>query len=194
VAASVAIPWIRIERPGAPEYVTVPVAAAIAFLLVGLPPAVVQDPSFARVFAAAAVAICAMILPGVSGSFLLKVLGMYEVTLGALRALDVAFVLVFCAGAAVGLGVFSRVLNWLLEHRHDLTMAALVGLMAGSLRALWPWQDAERTLRLPAPAEPVLPVLALAVGGFALVAFLTWWGQRRHRLDARPPPPPDAAA
>lgn len=186
VAASVAIPWIRMKDRGAAEYVMVPVAAVTAFVLVGLPPAEVTDPSLVRVFFSAAVAICAMILPGVSGSFLLAVLGMYTSTLHALSSLDMPYVLTFCAGAAVGLGLFSRVLNWLLEHWHDLTMAALVGLMAGSLRALWPWQDADRGLRMPGAGESLGWVIALALAGFLFVTLLTWWGHRRIEEAAAP--------
>jgi putative membrane protein len=186
VAASVAIPWMRIEHPRAHHVLTVPLAAATAFVLVGLPPTEVTDPSLLRVFLAAAVAICAMILPGVSGSFLLAVLGMYAVTLAALRDADLVYILVFAGGAAVGLGLFSRVLGWLLEHRHDVTMAALVGLMAGSLRALWPWQEEDRTLLLPGAGQAVGPVLALFAAGFLFVTALTWWGHRRLRAEARP--------
>jgi putative membrane protein len=186
VAASVAIPWIRMEERGVREYVMVPVAAVVAFVLVGLPPAEVSDPSLVRVFFSAAVAICAMILPGVSGAFLLAVLGMYTPTLHALSSMDVAYVLTFCAGAAVGLGAFSRLLNWLLEHQHDLTMAALVGLMLGSLRALWPWQDADRALRMPGPGAPLGWVVGLALAGFVFVALLTWWGHRRIEAAATP--------
>jgi putative membrane protein len=183
VAASLAIPWMRIRRRDAITFVAVPAAAVLAFVLVGLPPAIVHDPSMLRVFLSASVAICAMILPGVSGSFLLKVLGMYEVTLAALRDLDLTYVIVFCGGAAVGLGVFSKLLTWLLEHRHDITMAVLVGLMAGSLRALWPWQAEDRTLFLPGAGDPVASVLLLLGAGFAFVALITWWGHRR--LQAR---------
>ena len=186
VAASVAIPWIRMHERGVREYVMVPVAAVLAFVLVGLPPAEVSDPSLVRVFFSAAVAICAMILPGVSGAFLLAVLGMYTPTLHALSSMDVAYVLTFCAGAAVGLGAFSRLLSWLLEHQHDLTMAALVGLMAGSLRALWPWQDADRALRLPGAGEPLGWALGLALAGFVFVTLLTWWGHRRIEAPATP--------
>jgi putative membrane protein len=186
VTASIAIPWLRIERPRTLEYLVVPAAAVAAFLLVGLPPTEVRDPSLLRVFLSASVAICAMILPGVSGSFLLAVLGMYAVSLNAIRALDLVYIATFVAGAVVGLGLFSRLLNWLLEHRHDVTMAALVGLMAGSLRALWPWQEEDRTLLLPAAGEPVGAVVALAVAGFATVALLTWWGRRRIHEQANP--------
>jgi putative membrane protein len=184
VLASISIPWLRIERHRALTWLLVPAAAAVAFVLVGLPPSEVRDPSLLRVFVSASVAICAMILPGVSGSFLLAVLGMYTVTLEALSAVNVPYVLTFCAGAAVGLGIFSRLLGWLLEHRHDVTMAVLVGLMAGSLRAIWPWQEADRSLRLAGPGEPVAVVVALAVAGFTIVALMTWWGRRRLHAAA----------
>lgn len=184
VAASIAIPWMRIEHHGLRERILVPAAAVAAFVLVGLPPAQTTDPSLLRVFLSASVAICAMILPGISGAFLLKVMGMYEVTLEALSALDVAYVAAFVAGAAVGIGLFSKVLSWLLDHHHDPTMAALVGLMAGSLRALWPWQGADRELLLPAAGDPVASVIALAVVGFAAVSLLTWWEARKLRQEA----------
>ena len=72
--------------------------------------------------------------------------------------------------------------DWLLDHYHDLTMAALIGLMAGSLRALWPWQpweSHERALLWPGPGDPVVSVLLLTAAGFTFVALLTWMGARR---------------
>ncbi len=188
VAASIAIPWMRIEHPRALEYALVPVAAVAAYFLVGLPPTEIADPGLLRVFASAAVAICAMILPGVSGSFLLAVLGMYTATLTALHDLDVAYIAVFAAGAAVGLGIFSKLLEWLLERHHDVTMAALVGLMAGSLRALWPWQAEDRTMHLPGAGDPLASVLVLLAAGFVFVTLLTWWGHRRLQADVHPEP------
>lgn len=185
VAASIAIPWMRIGHHGLRERLLVPTLALAAFFLTGLPSSAVGDPSLPHVFASAAVAICAMILPGISGAFLLKVLGMYEVTLDALRALDVAYVLTFVAGAATGIALFAKLLQWLLRHAHDPTMAALVGLMAGSLRALWPWQDPSRALRLPDAGDPVASVLAVALAGFAAVSLLTWWEARQIRRAAR---------
>lgn len=184
VAASIAIPWLRIRRHGAREAALVVAAAALAFVLVGLPASETHDPSLPRVFGSAAVAICAMILPGVSGAFLLEVMGMYEPTLRALGRLDVVYVGVFVAGVVTGIGLFSKLLDWLLDHHHDATMAALVGLMAGSLRALWPWQGAGRAVRLPDGADPVAAVLLLGLLGFALVAGLTWLGSRRLRESA----------
>ncbi len=120
-----------------------------------------------------------MILPGVSGAFLLLVFGIYEPTLAAIHDRDPAYIAVFGAGAAVGLGSFSGILNWLLEHRHDPTMAVLIGLMAGSLRALWPWTTLDRTLLLPESLADAAVPLILIVVGVAFVLMLAFAGQRQ---------------
>ncbi|MEX1055074.1 MAG: DUF368 domain-containing protein, partial [Rhodothermales bacterium] len=144
VAGSLAIPWRAIDRKGIPQILLAAGAAVLAYYLTGFPPGEGFTPSLLQVFGAAAVAICAMILPGISGAFLLKAMGMYEVTLVALNARDLIYIGVFVMGAIVGLGLFSEILNWLLKRHYSTTMAALVGLMAGALRALWPWQEADR--------------------------------------------------
>jgi putative membrane protein len=176
IAGSLAIPWRRMGRRVPGHYLIAAAAAVIAFLLVGLPPREVADPSLPIVFGAASIAICAMILPGVSGSFLLLVMGLYEPTLRALDGRNWLYIMVFAGGAAIGLGLFSRVLEYLLRHYHDLTMAALVGLMAGSLRALWPYIDAERRLLAPPADVSFLLPLALALFGFVAVTMLTRLG------------------
>ena len=189
VAASIAVPWLRIGRMTRRLLLIALAGALAAFFVVGLPLLEAESqPGLVRVFASASVAICAMILPGVSGAFLLEVLGIYEPTIESLRAAiglelhAMGYVVVFVLGAMVGLGVFSKVLDWLLDHYHDWTMAALVGLMAGSLRALWPWQPWEadrRELLWPHAGDPVGSVLLLMAAGFLFVALLTWWGSRR---------------
>lgn len=191
IAGSLAVPWRRVSRITSHSYALAVGCALLAFVLVGLPPRTVEDPALPAVFAAAAVAICAMILPGISGAFLLLVLGVYEATLEALRSLDVAYVAVFGLGAAVGLGLFSRLLAHLLDAHHDATMAALVGLMAGSLRALWPWLGADRGLQ-PPPADlaEVAGVLLLAAVGYAAVTLLVRLGARSiRRTDLTPDAP-----
>jgi putative membrane protein len=179
IAASLAIPWLRAGRMGRRELGIAVAGAVVAFVLVGLPPREIASPSLVQVFGAASVAICAMILPGVSGAFLLLVLGMYTASLRAINAQDLLYIATFMAGAAVGLGIFSRLLNWLLKNHHDATMAALIGLMAGSLRALWPWLADDRSMQGPAPGDPIAAVVLLGLAGFAFVTLLTWMGARR---------------
>jgi putative membrane protein len=180
ILGSLAIPLRRMRHIAAAELAIMAVAAVAAFLLVGLPPREISDPPLPLVFGFAAIAICAMILPGVSGAFLLLVLGIYEPTLEALSSLDAAYIAVFVAGAAIGLGLFSKLLEWLLEHHHEWTMAALVGLMAGSLRALWPWVAEDRALHGPPDAASLALAAGLALAGAVLVLAVAWF--TRHSL------------
>lgn len=92
-------------------------------------------------FFAGAVAISAMLLPGISGSFILVLLGLYPVVLGALKNLDMGILAIFCAGCLLGLLCFSRLLSWLLTYMRDLALAFLSGLMLGSLGKVWPWKQ-----------------------------------------------------
>lgn len=92
-------------------------------------------------FFAGAIAISAMILPGISGSFILVLLGLYPVVLGAVKNLDFATLAIFSAGCLLGLMSFSRVLSWMLQHVRDVTLAFLTGVMLGSLGKVWPWKQ-----------------------------------------------------
>lgn len=172
ILGSLAIPFRRIEHVGRLEIGLMIAFAVVAFVLVGLPPRELETVPLYLVVPAAAFAICAMILPGVSGAFLLLAMGVYRPTLEALRGLDLPYIVSFMLGAALGLALFSRVLEWLLEHRHAVTMAALVGLMAGSLRALWPWLAEDRGLLPPPDGGSLLLMAGLAVAGFAVVAVI----------------------
>ena len=185
VGASLLIPALRMRRVTALHGVIGLGTAALAFYLTGLPVLETATPGFPRIFLSAAVAICAMILPGVSGAFLLEVLGMYTPTLTALKTLDGPFVLTFVVGAAVGLGSFAKLLDWLLAHRHDATMAALIGLIAGALRSIWPYMGPNRTLHLPTTEDPIGSVIGLCVAGFGVVLLLLWW---EHRTSTDPVP------
>jgi putative membrane protein len=88
-----------------------------------------------------AIAITAMILPGISGSFLLLILGKYETAIGAVKDFDLLTLAPFAVGAILGILAFSRLLSWLLHRWHELIMAVLIGFMAGSLRKLFPWKE-----------------------------------------------------
>lgn len=91
-------------------------------------------------FVAGSIAICAMVLPGISGSFILLLMGMYAHVIGAVKALDLVNLGIFAAGCLVGLLLFTRLLSWLLHHHHNVTMAVLTGFMLGSLNKVWPWK------------------------------------------------------
>lgn len=115
-------------------------SAVVAFVVVGAVP--VETPNtLLALFISGAIAICAMILPGISGSFLLVIMGKYEQVLGAVVNRDILTLMVFGSGAVVGLSVFSRVLSWLFRKHHDIVIALLTGFMVGSLRKVWPWKE-----------------------------------------------------
>jgi putative membrane protein len=109
-------------------------------LLVGMLAPVSFTPATWMFFVAGAIAICAMILPGISGSFILLISGMYAPVILAVRELHVGILLLFVTGCVVGLLSFSRFLNWLLKHYHDATLALLTGVVVGATYRLWPWQ------------------------------------------------------
>jgi len=101
----------------------------------------VLDPSMVNVFFAGMLAICAMILPGISGSFILLLLGLYSYILSAVKSADMLVLMVFALGCLAGLLSFSRVLNWLFQHYKNLTLALLTGFLLGSLNKVWPWKE-----------------------------------------------------
>lgn len=92
------------------------------------------------VFFSGALAACAMILPGISGTFILMLLGMYRTILDGVVSGDVMLLITFASGAVFGLLVFSRLLSWLLHRYHDLTMSTMTGFLIGSLALIWPWK------------------------------------------------------
>lgn len=172
ICGSLVVPLRLAGGLGGGRWALAGIAAAAAFLLAGLPETEVDDPAPIAVLGAAMVAICAMILPGVSGSFILLALGMYAPTIAAVNDRDLGYLAIFALGAAVGLGAFSKLLNRLLRDHHDATMAVLLGLMVGSLRAVWPYQNAERGLEAPPGGTAWLGELALALAALALVTAI----------------------
>lgn len=166
-------------------------AAAALVFVTRVPVTMPHDPF--TLFWSGAVAIMAMILPGISGSFLLLVLGQYQHVMEALKGLDLATLVPFALGCATGLIAFVRLLRWLLERWHGQTVALLVGFMAGSLWKIWPFRTVlESTTNakgrlvvlrdaLAAPRSGGELVVALLLGaiGVALVVGLEQLQQRR---------------
>jgi putative membrane protein len=91
-------------------------------------------------FFAGALAICAMILPGISGAFILVILGAYKTLSDALHDFDIKKIAIFAVGALVGLLSFSHVLKWLFKNYYNVTLALLTGFIFGSLNKIWPWK------------------------------------------------------
>ena len=168
-----------------------------AYLLVGLVP--VQTPeNWWFLMLSGGLAICAMILPGVSGSFLLVMLGKYEFFVRAVNDREIVPIFWAGIGAAVGLVTFAQLLSWLFKRYHDATMAVLTGFMLGSLRKVWPWKETLETFTdrhgelVPLIEKNVLPAFqvdgafnreilyALIAGlvGLAAVLLIERWGKR----------------
>jgi putative membrane protein len=99
------------------------------------------EASLLNIFLAGMLAICAMILPGISGSFILLLLGLYTQVLSAVKNFEIVTLTVFAAGCATGLLSFSRLLNWLFDKYQNLVMALLTGFLLGSLNKVWPWKE-----------------------------------------------------
>lgn len=162
------------------DYLLALLMAAAAFLFTGVPSTTV-DPHPLIVMAAAAFAVCALVLPGISGSFILLTVGLYLPTMEALNNRDLGYIATFALGATIGLSLFVKLLQFLLDRFHHLTLVVMTGLMAGSLRALWPWQDDDRTLLAPSQDNLVLCIVLALVGAAAVITVIVI----EHRIKAR---------
>ncbi|UAW99994.1 DUF368 domain-containing protein [Halopseudomonas nanhaiensis] len=140
IIASVLLVGRQIERWNAGSLAAVFAGTVFAYLVTVAVP--IQLPvTMVTLFFGAAIAICAMILPGISGSFILLLLGLYAGVLEAVRNLDLALLGVFMLGCIGGLLSFARLLSWLLDYVRNITLAFLTGLLLGSLNKVWPWKE-----------------------------------------------------
>ena len=159
------------------------IGAAIAYYITIATPAETPN-NLLFIFLCGAIAICAMILPGISGSFILVLLGKYFYVMEAVKTLNIVVLGVFAAGAAIGITTFSRVLSYALSRFRDTTIALLAGFMVGSLNKVWPWKEVVETYTdshgeiKPLVEANILPdqligeAIGLMVVGFAIVYFL----------------------
>lgn len=129
----------QVEQKTISRFVCLALGVAFAYCITVLQPSQ-MDPTNINIFFAGAIAICAMILPGISGSFILLLLGMYTPVLGAVKGLQLDVMAIFATGCLVGLLSFSHVLSWLLKRFRDFALVFLTGLMLGTLPKLWPWK------------------------------------------------------
>lgn len=189
IAGSVVVVWRLLERRDGQRLALAVITAIVVFVALGIRSGAteetvrqVEDPALWTFFASGAVAICAMILPGISGSFLLVLLGMYSAVLAAVDDRELGILIVFALGAVLGLALFSQILHRALSKYYDTVMAVLIGLMAGSTRVLWPWPNGLDSTVIDGPDEFVLEAVLLAVAAAAIVIGLT---EASRRIEQR---------
>ena len=190
VAGSVVITWQMIKKHSLSNLMIVAGVGVGVFFVLGLrngtteeSVAQVADPALWAFFGAGAIAICAMILPGISGSFLLVLMGMYGPVLAAVTSRDFVSLGVFLIGAVIGLGLFSQILYKALSTHHDAVLASLIGLMAGSMRVLWPWPLGVDSTVLGMPDSYIVGSIAIAVVAFVAVVVIARFAQRLEAID-----------
>lgn len=197
IASSIFVVGRRIGEVNASNILIGLIGAVASYFLVGMIPVTTPNHLW-FVFFCATISICAMILPGISGAFILLLLGKYEYITGALRDPsnpgNIAILFVFVCGCAVGISFFSRVLHYFLERHHNATVSLLTGFMAGAMRKVWPWKDvldsvtirgkvhvlSEVNIMPPAYDNTFFMALVLAVIGFAAVLFLEWMSSAKR--------------
>ncbi|TNE78370.1 MAG: DUF368 domain-containing protein [Bacteroidetes bacterium] len=188
----------QVKKWNAVNFILLAIGVAIAYYLTSMGQSSMPDNLFG-VFISGFIAIIAMILPGISGSYILVMLGQYEKILGSISGvlsgqLDlIPTLIVFAVGCVSGLLVFAKILKWLLAHYHDAVVAALTGFMIGSLNKVWPWKNtleyytsSHGELKpliqeniVPAQMDSqVMTAVALAIAGLALVLVLEYLGRR----------------
>ncbi|MCQ2969986.1 MAG: DUF368 domain-containing protein [archaeon] len=143
------------------------IGCILTFIFVSLNP-IATNHSLLVLFISGMIAICAMILPGISGSFLLLLLGQYKYMLNALHNFHLSEIIVFVVGALIGILGFSKILNYLLKNHEEITMAFLIGVMIGSLRV--PCVEIANSISI--NIASLFPCLIVAVIGFAIIIVL----------------------
>ena len=195
VLASVATPWRLMERRGPAEVAVILCGAAVSFLATGLRAGEVGTPTLPFLLVCGALAVAVLVLPGVSGSFVLLALGSYGYVIGRVRGLTAGEIgdsllplAVFGIGVVLGLATVTRLISWLLERQRSLTLAALTGLMLGSVRALVPlYRDGQAVpLREVGTLGVELVPLAIAGAAGAATVVLLSRAARPGRLPRLP--------
>ncbi len=139
VAASVIFVGKEIENWNAGAIIALLIGAAIAYYITTLPPSGNSD-SLPYLFLSGALAVCAMILPGISGAFILVLLGSYKTILDAVHERNITLIAIVGAGAIFGLLSFAKLLKWMFNNHKNITLAVLTGFILGSLNKIWPWK------------------------------------------------------
>ena len=144
IAASTILIGKKIRHKNLATFVAIAAGALCAYFITSATPAETSN-SYWFIFLSGSIAICAMILPGISGAFILLLLSKYHFIISALSEFKIAVLGIFAAGAITGIISFSNLLGWLLKKYHNTTIAVLTGFMCGSLNKVWPWKQTVET-------------------------------------------------
>ncbi|WP_459538142.1 DUF368 domain-containing protein [Methanobrevibacter sp.] len=167
IIASAVILFRKIDKINIKHVLCAVIGLILTYIFVSLNP-IAANHSLLIIFISGMIAICAMILPGISGSFLLLLLGQYKYMLTALHEFHLSEIAVFAVGAVIGILGFSKILNFLLKNYEELTMAFLIGVMLGSLKV----PAVEIVSSASVDVFGILPCIVVAVVGFALIIVL----------------------
>ena len=187
------------DLAGLKVFLAITIGGSIAYFITTLNPVEASDSNL-FLFFAGALAICAMILPGISGAFILVIIGAYGPVLEAISNRDIKTILVIGAGTIVGLLSFSKLLKWLFKTYHQLTLAVLTGFMIGSLNKIWPWKVAltyrmnSKGMEVPLNEKSISPfnyegdpqflqAIGLMLFGFLIILFLEKIGNKTNIVD-----------
>lgn len=165
ILASAYILFTELDKVTVKNFIIVVIFTVLTYIFVGLNP-IAANHSLPIIFISAIIAICAMILPGISGSFLLLLLGQYQYMLGCLSTLKLPDIITFVVGALIGILGFSRVIKWLLEHYRSATVSALIGIMVGTVRLPYAKMVANFA------GTSLIGIIILMVIGFVLIVVL----------------------
>ena len=197
IVASAVVVGKSVEKWNATAVIIMVAGIGLAYFITVASPAKTPE-AWWFIFLSGSLAICAMILPGISGSFILLLLGKYKYILNALSELDLQTILLFLSGCVVGLLSFARLLSWMFKHYKNTTIAMLTGFMIGSLNKVWPWKITTQTTldrhgeEIPLTQKSVLPqnfdadpqliwALVAAIVGFAVI----WVLESRSKISAK---------
>lgn len=167
IISSAVILFRKLEKINIKHLLCALIGAILTYIFVSLNP-IAANHSLLVIFISGMIAICAMILPGISGSFLLLLLGQYKYMLNALHQLHFSEIIVFIVGAVIGILGFSKILNYLLKNYEEFTMAFLIGVMLGSLKV--PAVEIVNSVSM--NFSGLLPCLIVAIIAFALIIIL----------------------
>ncbi|HUS86561.1 MAG TPA: DUF368 domain-containing protein [Bacteroidales bacterium] len=140
VLASAIVILIKINKWSPGNILALIIGTVVMFVISTFSPAETTE-AYWFIFISGAIAVCAMILPGISGAFILLILGKYQFILGAVSAFDLPVLVIFGSGVITGLISFANLLSWLLGRYRDTTISALAGFLIGSLNKIWPWKE-----------------------------------------------------